>query len=123
MLARSAYLIIPLDILIFANRSRPVLILHFSFSADVTGEVDCCGWILTILSYIVIALTLPFSLCFCLKVPFLHFSLKIFYIRSFLQVVQEYERAVIFRLGRLLPGGARGPGKYSMRMLLHIQDG
>uniref|UniRef100_A0A0K0D2P1 PHB domain-containing protein n=1 Tax=Angiostrongylus cantonensis TaxID=6313 RepID=A0A0K0D2P1_ANGCA len=27
-----------------------------------------------------------------------------------LQVVQEYERAVIFRLGRLLPGGARGPG-------------
>lgn len=26
------------------------------------------------------------------------------------QVVQEYERAVIFRLGRLLSGGARGPG-------------
>ena len=29
---------------------------------------------------------------------------------SYLQVVQEYERAVIFRLGRLLPGGAKGPG-------------
>lgn len=28
-----------------------------------------------------------------------------------LQVVQEYERAVIFRLGRLLSGGAKGPGK------------
>lgn len=28
----------------------------------------------------------------------------------FLQVVQEYERAVIFRLGRLRTGGARGPG-------------
>lgn len=27
------------------------------------------------------------------------------------KVVQEYERAVIFRLGRLMPGGARGPGK------------
>ena len=27
-----------------------------------------------------------------------------------LQVVQEYERAVIFRLGRLLPVGAKGPG-------------
>ena len=27
------------------------------------------------------------------------------------QVVQEYERAVIFRLGRILPGGARGPGE------------
>ena len=26
------------------------------------------------------------------------------------QVVQEYERAVIFRLGRLLNGGAKGPG-------------
>ena len=26
------------------------------------------------------------------------------------QVVQEYERAVIFRLGRLSPGGAKGPG-------------
>lgn len=26
------------------------------------------------------------------------------------QVVQEYERAVVFRLGRLLKGGAKGPG-------------
>ena len=25
---------------------------------------------------------------------------------------QEYERAVIFRLGRLLTGGARGPGVF-----------
>ena len=30
--------------------------------------------------------------------------------RWLVQVVQEYERAVIFRLGRLLPGGAKGPG-------------
>ncbi|GAB6022501.1 Mechanosensory protein 2, variant 2 [Chamberlinius hualienensis] len=43
-------------------------------------------------SFIVILLTFPFSLCFCIK------------------VVQEYERAVIFRLGRLLKGGAKGPG-------------
>lgn len=27
------------------------------------------------------------------------------------QVVQEYERAVIFRLGRLVSGGAKGPGE------------
>ena len=27
-----------------------------------------------------------------------------------LQVVKEYERAVIFRLGRLRSGGAKGPG-------------
>ncbi len=29
-----------------------------------------------------------------------------------LKVVQEYERAVMFRLGRILPGGARGPGMF-----------
>ena len=28
------------------------------------------------------------------------------------KVVQEFERAVIFRLGRLLTGGARGPGVF-----------
>ena len=31
-------------------------------------------------------------------------------ITNIAQVVQEYERAVIFRIGRLLPGGAKGPG-------------
>ena len=41
-----------------------------------------------------IVLFLPFSLFFVIK------------------VVQEYERAVIFRLGRLLSGGARGPGVF-----------
>ena len=34
--------------------------------------------------------------------------------RLVLQVVQEYERAVIFRLGRLLSGGSKGPGKWKM---------
>ena len=28
------------------------------------------------------------------------------------QIVQEYERAVIFRLGRLRSGGAKGPGLF-----------
>ena len=32
-----------------------------------------------------------------------------------LQVVQEYERAVIFRLGRLAKGGAKGPGNWKTR--------
>ena len=35
-----------------------------------------------------------------------------------LQVVQEYERAVIFRLGRLLADGSRGPGTNAMQCLL-----
>lgn len=49
---------------------------------------------LIVLSYFLVVLTFPLSLCFCLK------------------VVQEYERAVIFRLGRILINGARGPGLF-----------
>ncbi|XP_022084272.1 erythrocyte band 7 integral membrane protein-like [Acanthaster planci] len=56
------------------------------------GGIGICGWILTVLSMVIVLCTCPFSLCVCIK------------------VVQEYERAVIFRLGRLLPGGAKGPG-------------
>jgi len=37
-------------------------------------------------------------------------ALKVFFLLNKQQIVQEYERAVIFRLGRLLPGGAKGPG-------------
>lgn len=55
---------------------------------------SCCAVILTVLSLIIVICTFPFSLMFCLK------------------IVQEYERAVIFRLGRLLPGGAKGPGLF-----------
>ena len=37
----------------------------------------------------------------------------LFYFSLFIiQVVQEYERAVIFRLGRLRAGGAKGPGLF-----------
>ena len=32
--------------------------------------------------------------------------------RFIFQVVQEYERAVVFRLGRLRSGGAKGPGLF-----------
>ncbi|TRY63261.1 hypothetical protein TCAL_02602, partial [Tigriopus californicus] len=55
--------------------------------------IGLCGWLLTAISWGLVIVTLPFSLCVCFK------------------VVQEYERAVIFRLGRLLSGGSRGPGK------------
>nr|XP_033772781.1 podocin isoform X2 [Geotrypetes seraphini] len=50
-----------------------------------------CEWLLIILSFLLLLLTLPLSIWFCMK------------------IVREYERAVIFRLGRLLPGRARGP--------------
>jgi len=50
--------------------------------------------LLSAISFILVLVTLPFSLCYCVK------------------VVQEYERAVIFRLGRLKKGGASGPGLF-----------
>ncbi|XP_075679963.1 mechanosensory protein 2-like isoform X2 [Dermatophagoides pteronyssinus] len=60
--------------------------------ANVSESSGFCAFALTIISIILIVCTLPFSLFLCIK------------------VVQEYERAVIFRLGRLVRGGAKGPG-------------
>merc|ERR1719412_2139898 len=53
-----------------------------------------CSRLLTAFSLFLIIVSLPLSLFVVVK------------------VVQEYERAVIFRLGRLLKGGARGPGVF-----------
>jgi len=53
-----------------------------------------CAHLMVIGSILLIVATLPFSLVFVVK------------------VVQEYERAVMFRLGLLLSGGARGPGVF-----------
>lgn len=55
---------------------------------------NCCTLLLVGLSYFLVACTFPFSLCVCIK------------------IVKEYERAVIFRLGRNLSGGAKGPGLF-----------
>ena len=52
------------------------------------------AYILTLGSLLLVLASMPRSLMFVVK------------------VVQEYERAVIFRLGRLLSGGARGPGVF-----------
>ncbi|NXI18551.1 PODO protein, partial [Irena cyanogastra] len=53
-----------------------------------------CEWLLTILSVLFIVMTFPISVWFCMK------------------VVREYERAIVFRLGHLLPGRAKGPGLF-----------
>jgi len=50
------------------------------------------AFLIAALSLLLVFATVPFSLYMCVK------------------VVQEYERAVIFRLGRLVKGGAKGPG-------------
>ena len=46
----------------------------------------------------------------CVKVKLNLFPLPLKYLLT--KVVQEYERAVIFRLGRLRSGGAKGPGLF-----------
>ncbi|XP_069836042.1 podocin [Dendropsophus ebraccatus] len=51
-----------------------------------------CELLLTIFCTLLALLTFPISIWFCIK------------------ILREYERAVIFRLGRLLRGRARGPG-------------
>ena len=64
--------------------------------------------IIIIIADIIVLATLPFSLFTCVKVTSSGLSRSS--LTTLCQVVQEYERAVIFRLGRLQPGGAKGPG-------------
>ncbi|XP_002010111.3 band 7 protein AGAP004871 [Drosophila mojavensis] len=57
-------------------------------------EMGCVELLATAISVLIMVLTFPFSVFICFK------------------VVSEYERAVIFRMGRLRSGGARGPGVF-----------
>uniref|UniRef100_A0A8C3H5Y9 Stomatin like 3 n=1 Tax=Chrysemys picta bellii TaxID=8478 RepID=A0A8C3H5Y9_CHRPI len=54
--------------------------------------IGACGWILVSLSFLFVLITFPFSIWMCLK------------------IVKEYERAVVFRLGRIVSKKAKGPG-------------
>ncbi|CAL4244442.1 unnamed protein product, partial [Meganyctiphanes norvegica] len=58
------------------------------------GGGGICDYFLTFISGLLIVCTFPITLWFCYK------------------TVQEYERAVIFRLGRLKKGKASGPGLF-----------
>ncbi|KAM5237624.1 podocin isoform 2-T2 [Ctenodactylus gundi] len=59
-----------------------------------SSGLGACEWFLVLTSLLFIIVTFPFSIWFCIK------------------VVQEYERVIIFRLGHLLPGRAKGPGLF-----------
>nr|CDS32742.1 mechanosensory protein 2 [Hymenolepis microstoma] len=59
-----------------------------------TKDMGCCSYMLLGLSYFLILITFPISIFFCIR------------------VIAEYERAVLFRLGRILPDGAKGPGLF-----------
>jgi len=53
-----------------------------------------CSKVILVFSFFLIICTFPLSLCVCLR------------------MVQEYERAVLFRLGRISRGGPVGPGLF-----------
>ncbi|XP_008307480.1 erythrocyte band 7 integral membrane protein-like [Cynoglossus semilaevis] len=59
-----------------------------------SGKLGCCGWLLVIISVLLLFCTFPLSLFMCFK------------------IVQEYERAVIFRLGRIVDRKPKGPGLF-----------
>ncbi|XP_074838637.1 stomatin-like protein 3 [Carettochelys insculpta] len=60
--------------------------------ADKKEGIGVCGWILISFSFLLVLITFPFSIWMCFK------------------VIREYERAVIFRLGRIVSKKAKGPG-------------
>uniref|UniRef100_A0A4W4FWJ0 Podocin n=1 Tax=Electrophorus electricus TaxID=8005 RepID=A0A4W4FWJ0_ELEEL len=82
---------------------------------DQAKHSNFCGFLLTVVSFLLVLITFPLSVWSCMK------------------IVKEYERAVIFRLGRLL-GGAKGPGifwilpcvdtfrKVDLRTILKIEN-
>ncbi|XP_060106940.1 stomatin [Heteronotia binoei] len=73
-----------------ANRGRREL----KFGEGSDNGLGMCGWLLVIVSFILTLVTFPISVWMCIK------------------IVKEYERAIIFRLGRILKGGAKGPGLF-----------
>ncbi|KAM6985217.1 stomatin [Aplochiton taeniatus] len=58
------------------------------------SDMGLCGGMLVLFSILLTLITLPISIWMCIK------------------IVKEYERAIIFRLGRILRGGAKGPGLF-----------
>ncbi|XP_037988668.1 stomatin-like protein 3 isoform X3 [Motacilla alba alba] len=71
---------------------RPKKINTEHLIADRQEGIGVCGWILVSLSFLLVLITFPISIWACIK------------------VVREYERAVVFRLGRILSKKAKGPG-------------
>ncbi|XP_063349249.1 solute carrier family 25 member 15a isoform X2 [Pelmatolapia mariae] len=59
-----------------------------------SGTLGCCGWLLVFISIIFVIVTFPLTIFMCVK------------------IVKEYERAVIFRLGRITDRKAKGPGLF-----------
>ncbi|KAK2716973.1 stomatin-like [Artemia franciscana] len=65
-----------------------------NFAAGSTEEGHCMSTLFIIFAWLFFLITFPITIFFAIA------------------IVQEYERAVIFRLGRLIKGGAKGPGLF-----------
>ncbi|CAL8110893.1 unnamed protein product [Orchesella dallaii] len=63
------------------------------YTSDYTAP-SCIEYVAIFLSWMLTIVFFPFAVCSCYK------------------VVREYQRAVIFRMGRLREGGAKGPGTF-----------
>ncbi|ESO11442.1 hypothetical protein HELRODRAFT_116789 [Helobdella robusta] len=83
---------------LYTNRPPPQVRYENSGPGKVEGSSSLCGslcgYVIIFFSYFLVFIFAPFSLFFCIK------------------VVQQYERAVIYRLGKLGSGGAKGPGLF-----------
>lgn len=94
--------------------------------ADRTGSLGCIGWFIVIVCGFFTLCFFPVTIWFCVKVSELSSQkslcchsqmwtwteLPLCCFLSVLQIVQEYERAVIFRLGRITDKKAKGPGAW-----------
>ncbi|XP_049634429.1 stomatin-like protein 3 [Suncus etruscus] len=76
---------------LLSNTSVTDLLL-FHFLGTNSKGLGVCGWILFSLSLLLMIITFPISIWMCLK------------------IIKEYERAVVFRLGRIQADKAKGPG-------------
>ncbi|CAF1027725.1 unnamed protein product [Adineta steineri] len=91
--SRNGNRIQPTDETMASNQATKILMTD-DYNQSNDGNFDICGWILIVCSYILVILTFPITIFICIN------------------VVQEYQRAVIFRLGRIIQGGAKGPGLF-----------
>ena len=85
------------------DKSRSVDQPQVGYDESDTGCGAFVGTIIWVISMLLICCTFPFSLCVTVK------------------QVQEYERAVLFMLGRAKKGGAVGPARFIIPCMDTIQ--
>ncbi|XP_066481610.1 podocin [Tiliqua scincoides] len=83
------------DVMSFEEEAEVMALLESEKQEGIKSpHLGICEWLLIILSLLIITVTFPISIWFCMK------------------IVREYERAIVFRLGRILQGRPKGPGLF-----------